>query len=278
MSNGASIFTRTKVLMASTISATAALAISLVGIQPADAHHGGRAARLGSEGSPAPAPATPSKPSNSFTAPTQQGQVAPQQAVTASLGATGENVKKIEQRLRELHYYVGTVDNEYDDNTAQGVTAFQKVHEMDRTGNVDANTWNKMTTAKDPSPLVPGGGERRVEVDVSRQVLFLYKGNKLSEIVAVSTGSEEPYCENGSCGDAVTPRGDYRIYRQGSGWEYGALGALYNPSYFVGGFAIHGSNSVPPEPASHGCVRIPMSVAEWFPNEAPLDTPVYVRD
>ena len=35
--------------------------------------------------------------------------------------------------------------------------------------------------------------------------------------------------------------------------------------YFNGGIAVHGSGSVPATPASHGCVRIPMHIAERFP-------------
>ena len=34
--------------------------------------------------------------------------------------------------------------------------------------------------------------------------------------------------------------------------------------YFNGGIAVHGASSVPNSPASHGCVRIPMHVAEYF--------------
>ncbi len=266
MSNGASTSTRTRVFLAGTLTTTAVLVVGLVGVQPAGAHHGGKAARqqapTPTQSSPTPAPA----------------QSTSQETVTASLGATGENVRKIENRLREMKYYVGSVDTTYDDDTFQAVTAFQKVQGMDRTGNVTPEVWNRMVTATQPSPLVGGGGERRVEVDVGRQVLFLYEGNNLAEIVAVSTGSEERYCENGSCGDAVTPRGDFKIYRQGFGWEYGPLGGLYNPGYFTGGYAIHGSKSVPNYPASHGCVRIPMSVAEWFHERAPVGTPVYVRN
>ena len=43
------------------------------------------------------------------------------------------------------------------------------------------------------------------------------------------------------------------------------LGRLYNPVYFNGGIAVHGAGSVPNHPASHGCVRIPMHIAEYFP-------------
>jgi lipoprotein-anchoring transpeptidase ErfK/SrfK len=44
----------------------------------------------------------------------------------------------------------------------------------------------------------------------------------------------------------------------------------------VGGYAIHGALSVPAEPASHGCVRIPMTAAEWFPQHVAIGTPVHV--
>jgi lipoprotein-anchoring transpeptidase ErfK/SrfK len=36
------------------------------------------------------------------------------------------------------------------------------------------------------------------------------------------------------------------------------LGQMYNPYYFHGGYAIHGSPSVPNYPASHGCIRVTM--------------------
>jgi len=46
--------------------------------------------------------------------------------------------------------------------------------------------------------------------------------------------------------------------------------------YFNGGIAIHGSKSVPAAPASHGCIRIPMSTAEWFPGQVHTGMPVHV--
>ena len=61
-----------------------------------------------------------------------------------------------------------------------------------------------------------------------------------------------------------------------SGWETGPLGDLYNPLYFNGGIAFHGAYSVPGYPASHGCVRIPMNAAEWFPTIVGNGWPVYV--
>ena len=113
-----------------------------------------------------------------------------------------------------------------------------------------------MATSGVPAPLVPNSDANKVEIDLTRQVLFLYEGGSLSKILPVSSGTAE----------TPTPTGSYRVYRQATGWETSALGRLYNSQYFVGGYAIHGSLSVPNYPASHGCVRLPMSAAEWFPD------------
>jgi len=186
-------------------------------------------------------------------------------------------VANIEQKLVSLHYEVGTVDDSYDADTAYAVMAFQKITGMERTGRATDDVVAAITAATSaPPPLVAGGGPNRVEVDLSRQVLFLYEGDNLTKILTVSTGSGERYCSEGSCRKAITETGGFRVYRQAQGWEEGPLGSLYNPNYFDGGIAIHGATSVPASPASHGCVRIPMHAAEWFPAHTPLGTPVYV--
>ena len=208
---------------------------------------------------PMPAPATPPGVAPATPAP----------AITSTLdvGASGDQVRAVEQRLDALHYFVGTVDGTYDDDTAEGVVAFQKTNNLDRSGKVDQATWQAMTTARDPAPLVPGGGPHRVEVDLNRQVLFLYENGALSKIIPVSSGKDS----------TPTPTGDYAVYSQSQGWETSPLGELYNSQYFTGGYAIHGSPSVPAYPASHGCVRIPMTAADWFPNHVTIGTPVFVR-
>ena len=53
---------------------------------------------------------------------------------------------------------------------------------------------------------------------------------------------------------------------------------MYHPSYFSSGYAVHGSESVPAYPASHGCVRIPMFAAKEFSRMAPVGTLVIVHD
>ena len=39
---------------------------------------------------------------------------------------------------------------------------------------------------------------------------------------------------------------------------------MWNPYYFNGSDAVHGLDSVPNYPASHGCARIPMHIADYF--------------
>jgi hypothetical protein len=46
--------------------------------------------------------------------------------------------------------------------------------------------------------------------------------------------------------------------------------------YFTGGYANHGNPSVPPYPASDGCVRVPMWVAPHLNATNRYGEPVYV--
>jgi hypothetical protein len=51
---------------------------------------------------------------------------------------------------------------------------------------------------------------------------------------------------------------------------------MWNPYYFNGGIAVHGLQSVPSYPASHGCARIPMDIANYFPSLVTKGESVYV--
>jgi N-acetylmuramoyl-L-alanine amidase len=189
---------------------------------------------------------------------------APPAAATAAAPTT---MLQVEQKLAALRYDVGTADGVTDEQTVSAIMAFQKVHGLERTGGLtDAVTAQIMATQATPPPLVPSGEPNRVEVSLSRQVLFLYEGGTLTKILPVSTGTAE----------TPTPTGTYRINRQESGWHTSRLGRLYNAQYFVGGYALHGSLSVPAQPASHGCIRLPMSAAEWFPSHVAKGTQVVI--
>lgn len=173
----------------------------------------------------------------------------------------------LEHKLASLRYDVGPVDGTVDDQTNSALMAFQKVHGLARTGELtDALRTQIMAAQGTPAPMVPGGDPNRVEVSLARQVLFLYEGGSLTKILAVATGTDK----------TPTPTGDFRMFRSEEGWHTSKYGRLYNAQYFVGGYAIHGSLSVPAEPASHGCIRISMYSAEWFPSHVGRGTQVVV--
>jgi peptidoglycan hydrolase-like protein with peptidoglycan-binding domain len=195
-------------------------------------------------------------------------------------GDRGPLVAWAESRLAALHYDVGVVDDLFDAATASAVTAFQKIGGLGRSGRLAQADADALTIAQPPAPVVPNGGPDRIEIDLPRQVLLLWKGGVLVKILPVSTGTGKRFCEKGHCGVAATPAGSFRIGYRKPGWERSPLGRMYNPMYFlVGpGIAIHGFQQVPPNPASHGCVRIPMFAAETLPGLVPDRTPVYVFD
>jgi peptidoglycan hydrolase-like protein with peptidoglycan-binding domain len=200
------------------------------------------------------------------------------------VGSRGDEVLAMEKRLNELHYDVGIVDGIYDQQTRQGVVAFQKYSQLNRTGTYTLETQKALLLASPPEGLHPELGLPRVEIDITRQVLLFFDAQGLNSVIPVSTGSNRKYCEISKksgkevCGVARTPRGQFSIQSRISGWRESDLGKLYNPLYFNGGFAIHGSPSVPDHNVSHGCVRIPIPSAIWFYHAVQNSTPVILFD
>jgi peptidoglycan hydrolase-like protein with peptidoglycan-binding domain len=199
-----------------------------------------------------------------------------------NVGSNGEDVLALEKTLSALRYDVGAVDGFYDRQTWQGVVAFQKYAKLKRTGTYTVETYEALKKATIPEGSYPKLGMPRIEIDLRRQILFYYDAEGLNRVIAVSTGSNRKYCELSKksgkqvCGLARTPRGRFRIQRKIPGWRESDLGKLYNPLYFSGGFAIHGSASVPASNVSHGCVRISIETSLWFFDAVKIGTPVIV--
>lgn len=191
-------------------------------------------------------------------------------------GASGPEVLAIEQKLAALRYDVGPVDGSFDATTGHAVMAFQKVAGMARSGRATDDVVAALAAAQLPGPMFAEGGPDRVEIDLQKQVLALWQGGQLVRTLSISSGNNKRYCVDGQCAKAVTPGGSFKVLRKINGLRVSRLGKLYNPLYFNGGIAIHGSASVPAGPASHGCVRIPMTASKWFHDTVALGTPVYV--
>jgi N-acetylmuramoyl-L-alanine amidase len=176
---------------------------------------------------------------------------------TLRLGSRGSAVVTLQQRLAALHYFdLATADGVFGQNTYHGVIAFQKVQRLSRDGVVGPATWARLA-----KPYVPAPRYRlataSLEVNLAKQVIYYIRNGTIQRIIDASTGSGAWYYSQGRWARAITPTGRFRIYwRYSNGWQPGPLGSMYRPNYFYGGYAVHGMTSVPPYPASHGCVRM----------------------
>ena len=234
------------------------------------------------------APATPppavTTPPTSAPTPTAAPTTAPPTATptaiptatatpTTTAAPVDGDVASYQQVLADLGYYVGALDGEAGPATRSAIVAFQKVHGLAADGEVGPQTLAALAAPQQPS--LRGGAATRVEIDLTRQVLYLVEGGALTRIVPVSSGSGESYTTaSGGSARSLTPVGSFTVERKIQGVREAPLGTLYDPMYFHRGWAIHGSNSVPSHPASHGCVRVTRADAQWLFDRAPVGMPV----
>jgi peptidoglycan hydrolase-like protein with peptidoglycan-binding domain len=206
------------------------------------------------------------------------------------VGAQGPAVRSVQQRLANLKYYPGPIDGKYGTDTLQAAWAFREVQGLPMNASTAAQPIttrfeHDLINPKLPRALVPHGGASRIEIHLHIQVLILYKYNKPSLILHVSTGGGYYYqCPHSTatCGPAVTPDGNYKALSFVPGDLQVPLGYMYNPVFFIGtAYAIHGGDAVPWYPASHGCVRIGADAENWFHNRVHVGgknaTRIYIR-
>ena len=99
-------------------------------------------------------------------------------------------------------------------------------------------------------------------------------------ILNTSTGNREEYTStSGNRAIAVTPRGRFTVYRAVDGQVTNSLGQLWRPRFFHRGFAVHGSQNIPPWPDSHGCARLSNAAINmiWANDLMPIGSRVVVR-
>jgi hypothetical protein len=202
-------------------------------------------------------------------------------------GMQGAAVRRLQQRLAQLRYYPGAVNGRFGTGTLEAVWAFKEVQGLATTAgadDVDPAMQRALAHPQPPPVLVPQGGGLRIEVNLPREVLVLYRHHQVALISHISAGGGYHYrCPGGgTCGPALTPDGNYRAHWFAGGWLHVPLGRMYNPVFFIGAnFAIHGDTPIPLQPASHGCVRIPVDVANVLYKQLRISpdrgTPIYIR-
>jgi len=189
---------------------------------------------------------------------------------------TRAQTRKAERRLSDMGYWTGAVDGRFDPATRSALIAFQKWEGRPVTGRLTLDELEAIRIGTSPKPRDPGYAH--VEVDIDRQVLLVINEEGSVRVLPVSTGSGKPFVDEGQTSIAYTPRGRFIVYNKVIGWETGEFSSMYYSSYISGGVAIHGYHTVPIQPQSHGCIRIPLFAAVEVSKLMPIGTIVLVYD
>jgi len=176
-----------------------------------------------------------------------------------ALGSTGPSVLALNEALDRLHIGLAGVDASFGVDTRDAVVTFQKLHRLPRTGSVDARFWQLLLTASTPRARYPGD---HIEVSKPLQVLFVVRGGRVILVSHVSTGAT-----------GNTPAGRWHVYSKVPGW---LPDGMFDSSFFLRGFAIHGYPTVPFYPGSHGCVRVPLWLAPRIYSYDPPGSTIYI--
>jgi len=156
-------------------------------------------------------------------------------------GQCGDVVVGFKKAMREMGY-IANSGRCFGGKTARGVLAYRKVNDKTRSMRAGAGLVKAVFGGKGEYKVrYPNAGEH-VEAPLSKQVLVFAKGDKPFAIYPISSGKSS----------TPTVTGHFQFIRTEPG--YNSHGMYYS-FYFYGGYAVHGYESVPDYPASHGCLR-----------------------
>ncbi|CAN5878137.1 L,D-transpeptidase family protein [soil metagenome] len=184
-----------------------------------------------------------------------------------------KRVTEVQRNLKRLGIWV-TVDGVEGPRTRQAVCAARRLLRYKKVSR-NRITWTDIRNLRRADALPkPRNGKTYLSVDKTCQMMYEAKRGKWIRIVRVSTGAR----------GHRTPSGEFKITWRWPGWhdssEYpsdSGNGNMFNAMYFkAGGYAVHGSRSVPAHPASHGCVRVKVRVAKKLYKSVANGTRVHI--
>jgi L,D-transpeptidase catalytic domain len=156
-------------------------------------------------------------------------------------GQCGEVVIGFKKAMRKMGY-IANSGRCFGGKTARGVLAYRKVNGFARSMRAGKGLVKSAFAGRGSYRVRHPGAGQHVEVPLSKQVLVFAKGDRPVAIYPVSSGKSS----------TPTVTGHFSFIRTEPG--YNSHGMYYS-FYFYGGYAVHGYNSVPDYPASHGCIR-----------------------
>ena len=175
---------------------------------------------------------------------------------------------ELERRLVTLGFLDrAQADGRENAATFNAAMAFQKWAGIGRDGAIGPQTLAALAKAQRPTVRTKGPQSKHLEVLLDRQVALVIWNDHVTRVLHVSSG--RPGYD--------TPAGRFHVERKYTK-DWSVPYAVWLPwaSYFVGGVAFHEYPDVPPQAASHGCVRVPPGDMKWLYDRLQVGTPVTV--
>lgn len=172
----------------------------------------------------------------------------------AGFGSTGAFVQLIQQKLAALHFYIPQ-SSVYDEKTGLAIDAYHRLLRHGTSQSLDGLTVSELLAGRGSFPIRYPKDGRHAEGNLGLQLLALIDHGKVEAIYPISSGKPS----------TPTILGRFHVYMRTPGY---LPDGMYFSNFFTGGFAIHGFDPAPDYPASHGCMRLPItdaiSVWDWL--------------
>jgi L,D-transpeptidase-like protein len=179
----------------------------------------------------------------------------------AGFGARGAFVALIQQRLAAVHMYIPQ-SGVYDEKTGLAIDAYHRLMGQGTAQSLDGQTVSELLDGRGAFRVRYRGDGKHVEANLGSQLLALIDGAKVQAIYPISSGKPS----------TPTILGRFHVYLRTPGY---LPDGMYYSNFFTGGYAIHGYDPAPDYPASHGCLRLPItdaiSVWDWLSIGVPVD-------
>jgi hypothetical protein len=172
----------------------------------------------------------------------------------AGFGARGAFVDLIQQKLAAVHMYIPQT-GVFDEKTGLAIDAYHRLLGHGTSQSLDALTVSELLDGRGTFTVRYPGDGKHVEGNLGSQLLALIDGSKVEAIYPISSGKPS----------TPTILGRFHVYLRTPGY---LPDGMYYSDFFSGGYAIHGYDPAPDYPASHGCMRLPItdaiSVWNWL--------------
>jgi hypothetical protein len=173
---------------------------------------------------------------------------------SAGPGAAGLFVQLMQQRLAALHFYIPQT-GVYDGGMRLALDAYHRLLGHGVSQSLDGATVSDLLNGVGQFHIRYPSHGKHAEGDLTRQVLALIDKGKVVALYPISSGKPS----------TPTVLGSFHVYLKTP--KYLPDGMYYS-NFFTGGYAIHGFNPAPDYPASHGCMRVPItdaiSIYRWL--------------